>query len=97
MVNSSKVRNGVGVATSVYSDPEVAVGVAVEVGVLGVEVGSGVLVGVRAAMGVGVGVGASVDAGAQADKIRLTTKNTIGERFIVSTLLRQSGRPTTRA
>jgi tetrahydrodipicolinate N-succinyltransferase len=54
------------------------VGVAVDMAVL---VGAMVVVGKGVAMGKGVGVGADTDA--QADNIRLTSKNIVHERFIV--------------
>jgi hypothetical protein len=44
------------------------------------------------ALGAGVVVGA--DTGAQADNIRLTSKNTINVRFILRVLLWRSSRPT---
>jgi len=76
------------------------VGVAVGVGV-GVLVGVAVLIGVVVAVGNGVALGAGVvvgaDTGAQADKIRLTSKNTINVRFILCVLLWRSSRPTDRA
>jgi hypothetical protein len=49
-------------------------------------------VGNGVALGAGIGVGA--DTGAQADNIRLTSKNTSNVRFIVRFLLWQSSRPT---
>ena len=76
---------GVGVAVGV------AVGVLVGVAVL---VGA-VVVGKGVALGAGVDVGA--DTGAQADNIRLTSKNTINVRSILRVLLWQSSRPTARA
>jgi len=73
------------------------VGVAVGVGV-GVLVGVAVLIGVVVAVGNGVALGAGVDvgadAGAQADKIKLTSKNTTNVRFIFRVLLWRSSRPT---
>jgi hypothetical protein len=61
-------------------------GVGVAVGTaVGVLVGVAVAVGKDVALGAGVDVGA--DAGAQADKIRLTSKNTINVRFILRVLL----------
>ena len=77
------VGMGVGVAVGV------AVGVLVDVAVL---VGVAVAVGNGVALGAGVDVGA--DAGAQADNIRLTSKNTINVRFILRVLLWRSSRPT---
>ena len=73
---------GVGVAVGV------AVGVLVGVAVL---VGTVVAVGNDVALGAGVDVG--TDAGAQADNIRLTSKNTINVRFIVRFLLWRSVPP----
>ena len=77
----------------------VGMGVGVAVGVaVGVLVGAGVLVGMAVAVGKGVALGADVnvgaDTGAQADKIRLTSKNTINVRFILRVLLWRSSRPT---
>jgi hypothetical protein len=77
-------------------------GVGVVVGTaVGVLVGVAVLIGVVVAVGNGVALGAGVDVGAdtgaQADKIRLTSKNTSNVRFIVSFLLWQSSRPTAGA
>jgi hypothetical protein len=74
-------------------------GVGVAVGTaVGVLVGVAVLIGVVVAVGNGVALGAGVDVGAdtgaQADKIRLTSKNTSNVRFIVRFLLWQSSRPT---
>jgi len=67
----------------------------------GVLVGVEVLVGIGVAMGNGVALGAGVvvgaDTGAQADKIRLTSKNTSNVRFILRVLLWRSSRPTARA
>ena len=64
----------------------------------GVLVGVEVLVGIGVAMGNGVALGAGVvvgaDTGAQADNIRLTSKNTINVRFILRVLLWRSSRPT---
>jgi hypothetical protein len=77
---------GVGVAVGT------AVGVLVGVAVL---VGAVVAVGKGVALGAGVGIGA--DAGEQADKIRLTSKNTINVRFILRVLLWRSSCPTARA
>ena len=77
---------GVGVAVGV------AVGVLVSVAVL---VGVAVAVDNGVALGAGVDVGA--DTGAQADNIRLTSKNTSNVRFIRRVLLWQSSRPTARA
>jgi len=58
---------------------------------VGVAVGMAVLVGAVVAVGKGVALGAGVDvcadAGAQADKIRLTSKNIVHERFIYIILL----------
>ena len=75
------------------------VGVAVGVGV-GVLVGVAVLIGVVVAVGNGVALGAGVDIGAdaraQADNIRLTSKNTSNVRFILRVLLWRSSRPTLR-
>jgi len=65
------------------------VGMGVGVAVL---VGAGVAVGKGVALSAGVDVGA--DAGAQADKIRLTSKNTTNVRFILRVLLWRSSRPT---
>jgi len=71
----------------------VGMGVGVAVGVA-----VGVLVGVAVAVGNGVVLGAGgvvgADTGAQADKIRLTSKNTINVRFIFRVLLWRSSRPT---
>jgi len=57
-----------------------------------------VLVGVAVAVGNGVALGAGVDVGAdtgaQADNIRLTSKNTSNVRFILRVLLWRSSRPT---
>jgi hypothetical protein len=54
---------------------------------VGVAVGTAVFVGAVVAVGKGVALGAGVDmgadAGAQADNIRLTSKNIVHERFIV--------------
>jgi hypothetical protein len=80
----------------------VGMGVGVAVGTaVGVLVGVAVLIGVVVAVGNGVALGAGVDVGAdtgaQADKIRLTSKNTSNVRFIVSFLLWQSSRPTAGA
>jgi hypothetical protein len=58
-------------------------------------VGAVVAVGKGVALGAGVDVGA--DAGAQADKIRLTSKNTSNVRFILRVLLWWSSHPTARA
>jgi hypothetical protein len=74
-------------------------GVGVAVGIaVGVLVGVAVLVDVAVAMSNGVARGAGVDvgvgAGAQADKIRLTSKNTSNVRFILHVLLWRSSRPT---
>jgi hypothetical protein len=66
-------------------------GVEVEVAV-GVLVGAVVAVGNGVALGAGVDVGA--DTGAQADNIRLTSKNTSNVRFILRVLLWRSSRPT---
>jgi len=78
----------------------VGVGIGVEMGVV-VGVAVGVLVGVAVAVGNGValgaGIGVGADTGAQADKIRLTSKNTINVRFILRILLWRSSRPTARA
>ena len=67
----------------------------------GVLVSVEVLVGIGVAMGNGVALGAGVvvgaDTGAQADKIRLTSKNTSNVRFILRVLLWRSSRPTARA
>jgi hypothetical protein len=64
----------------------VALGVAV-----GTLVGVAVLVGAVVAVGNGVALGAGVDVGAdtgaQADKTRLTSKNTSNVRFILRVLL----------
>jgi hypothetical protein len=61
-------------------------GVGVAVGTaVGVLVGVAVAVGKDVALGAGVDVGA--DTGAQADNIRLTSKNTINVRFILRVLL----------
>jgi hypothetical protein len=58
---------------------------------VGVAVGTAVFVGAVVAVGKGVALGAGVDmgadAGAQADKIRLTSKNTSNVRFIFRVLL----------
>jgi hypothetical protein len=58
---------------------------------VGVAVGTAVFVGAVVAVGKGValgaGVGAGVDAGAQANSIRLMSKNTSNVRFIVRILL----------
>ena len=71
----------------------VGMGVGMAVGVaIGVLVGVAVAVGNGVVLGAGVGVGA--DAGAQADKIRLTSKNTSNVRFILRVLLWRSSRPT---
>jgi hypothetical protein len=71
----------------------VGMGVGVAVGVaVGVLVGVAVAVGNGVALGAGVGVGA--DTGAQADNIRLTSKNTINVRFILRVLLWRSSRLT---
>jgi hypothetical protein len=77
-------------------------GVGVAVGTaVGMLVGVAVLIGVVVAVGNGVALGAGVDVGAdtgaQADKIRLTSKNTSNVRFIVRFLLWQSSRPTAGA
>ena len=77
----------------------VGIGVGVAVGVaVGVLVDVAVLVGVAVAVGNGVALGAGVDvgadAGAQADNIRLTSKNTSTVRFILRVLLWRSSRPT---
>jgi len=76
------------------------VGVAVGVAVCTL-VGVAVLVGAVVAVGNGVALGAGVDvgadAGAQADNIRLTSKNTINVRFILRVLLWRRCRPTARA
>ena len=57
-----------------------------------------VIIGVTIAVGNGIGLGAGVvvgaDTGAQADSIKLTSKNTINVRFIVRVLLWRSSRPT---
>jgi tetrahydrodipicolinate N-succinyltransferase len=66
---------------------DVAVGAGVLLGVA-VLVGAAVAVGNGVALGAGVGVGA--DAGAQANKIGLTSKNTISVRLILPVLLQQS-------
>jgi hypothetical protein len=59
-----------------------------------VEVAVGVLVGAVVAVGNGVALGAGVvvgaDTGAQADSIKLTSKNTINVRFILRVLLWRS-------
>ena len=64
----------------------------------GVLVGVEVLVGIGVAMGNGVALGAGVvvgaDTGAQADNIRLTSKNTSNVRFILRVFLGRSSRPT---
>jgi len=71
-------------------------GVGVAVGVaVGVLVGAAVAVGKGVALGAGADVG--TDTGAQADNIRLTSKNTSNVRFILRVLLWQSSRPTARA
>jgi len=96
---------GVGVAVGVAVGVLVGVAVAVGNGVaLGAGVGVGVLVGVAVLVGTAVAVGNDValgagvdvgaDAGAQADNIRLTSKNTINVRFILRVLLWRSSRPT---
>jgi len=77
----------------------VGMGVGVAVGVaVGVLVGVAVLVGAVVAVGNGVALGAGVDVGAdtgaQADNIRLTSKNTSNVRFILRVLLWRSSRPT---
>ena len=75
----------------------VGMGVGVVVGVaVGVLVGVAVLVGMAVGNGVALGAGVDVgaDTGAQADKIRLTSKNTINVRFILRVLLWRSSRPT---
>jgi hypothetical protein len=60
-------------------------GVGMAVGVaVGVLVGAAVAVGNGVALGAGADAGA--DAGAQANKIRLTSKNTIDVRFIFRVL-----------
>ena len=74
-------------------------GVGVAVGVaVGMLVGVAVLVGTVVAVGNGDALGAGVDigtdAGAQADNIKLTSRNTSNVRFIVRFLLWQSSRPT---
>jgi hypothetical protein len=74
---------GVGVTVGV------AVGVLVGVAVL---VGAVVAVGKSVALGAGVGIGA--ETGAQADKIKLTSKNTSNVRFILRVFLWRSSRPT---
>jgi hypothetical protein len=60
-------------------------------------VGVAVLIGVVVAVGNGVALGAGVDVGAdtgtQADKIRLTSKNTINVRFILRVFLGRSMPP----
>ena len=76
----------------------VGIGVGVAVGTaVGVLVGVAVLIGVVVAVGNGVALGAGVDVGAdtgaQADKIRLTSKNTSNVRFIVRFLLWRSMPP----
>jgi hypothetical protein len=73
-------------------------GVGVAVGTaVGVLVGVAVLIGVVVAVGNGVALGAGVDVGAdtgaQADKIRLTSKNTSTVRFILRVLLWRSMPP----
>jgi len=73
----------------------VGMGVGVAVGVaVGVLVGVAVLVGLAVSVGNGVALGAGVDvgadAGAQADNIRLTSKNTTNVRFILRVLLWRS-------
>jgi len=71
-------------------------GVGVAVGVaVGVLVGAVVAVGKGVALGAGVDVG--TDASAQADNIRLTSKNTSNVRFILRVLLWRSSRPTAGA
>jgi hypothetical protein len=55
---------------------------------VGVLVGVAVAVGKGVALGVGVDVGA--DTGAQAEKIRVTSKNTRNVRFILRVLLWRS-------
>jgi len=71
----------------------VGMGVGVAVGVaVGVLVGVAVLVGMAVAVGNSVALGA--DTGAQADNIRLTSKNTSTVRFILRVLLWRSSRPT---
>jgi hypothetical protein len=81
-----------------FTTVAVGLGVAVVVGVL---VGVAVLVGAVVAVGNGVALGAGVDVGAdtgaQADNIRLTSKNTINVRFILRVLLWRSSRPTAGA
>jgi len=77
----------------------VGMGVGVAVGVaVGVLVGVAVLVGAVVAVGKGVALGAGVavgaDTGTQADKIRLTSKNTSTVRFILRVLLWRRCRPT---
>jgi hypothetical protein len=57
---------------------------------VGVAVGGGVGVLVGVLVGVAVAVGVGADTGAQADKIRLISKNTINVRFILLVLLWQS-------
>ena len=74
-------------------------GVGVAVGVaVGVLVGVAVLVGTVVAVGNGDALGAGVDigtdAGAQADNIKLTSRNTSNVRFILRVLLWRSSRPT---
>jgi hypothetical protein len=56
--------------------------------------GVGVAVAVGNGVALGAGVGVDADTGAQADKIRLTSKNTINVRFILRVLLWRSSRPT---
>ena len=85
------VAVGNGVALGAGVGVGVLVGVAVLVGTA-VFVGAGVAVGNGVALGTGVGVGA--DAGAQADNIKLTSKNTSNVRFILRVLLWRSSRPT---
>jgi len=66
-----------------------------------VEVAVGVLVGAVVAVGNGVALGAGVvvgaDTGAQADSIKLTSKNTINVRFILRVLLWRSAAQRHRA
>jgi len=89
------VGTGVLVGVAVAVGNGVALGAGVGVGVL---VGVAVLVGAVVAVGNGVALGAGVDvgadAGAQADNIKLTSKNTINVRFILRVLLGRSSRPT---
>ena len=66
----------------------VAVGVLVGVAVF---VGTSVAVGNGVSLGSGVDVGA--DTGAQADRIRLTSKNTTNVRFILRVILWRSVPP----